>query len=194
MIFTALRTNRGRTAHPIHLHGHSFYILDVGFDATSRYPCQGEGNDSCSPLPTSQRDTVVGTYNTNGHIKDNFILKDTLVVPGGGYVVIAFQANNPGYWFLHCHIEKHLSDGMALIVKSYPYAEHTCPPGGISDANFMWNIPAYKRFVIPPAAKCDANCPYVDANTGGDNGGDYGSRRGGVTFLLIALLTIFLAL
>ena len=180
MIFTALRTKGGRTAHPIHLHGHSFYILDVGFDATSRYPCQGEGDNSCRPLPTSQRDTVVGTYNTNRRIKDNYILKDTLVVPGGGYVVIAFQANNPGYWFLHCHIEKHLSDGMALIVEAYPYTEHTSPPEGISDANFTWDIPAYKRFV-DQAAKCG----------GRDNNG---SRRGEVTFLLIALLTIFLAL
>ena len=107
----------------------------------------------------------MGTYNTNRRIKDIFILKDTLAVPGGGYVVIALQANNPGYWFLHCHIEKHLLDGMALIVEAFPYTEHTCPPEGISDANFVWDIP-----VIPPAAKCGANCPYVGADTGGDNG------------------------
>ena len=183
MVFTALRTDNNRTAHPIHLHGHSFYILNVGFDATS----------------SIQRDIFDGTYNTaTGLINDNFILKDTVVVPGGGYVVIAFQANNPGYWFLHCHIEKHLSDGMALIVEAFNYTDHTMPPGGISDANFMWDIPSYERFVSQ-AAKCGG-----DDNNGGDNGGDNGgggnnggdtgSRRGGVTFLLVALLTIFLAL
>ena len=183
MIFTALRTDGGRTAHPIHLHGHSFYILDVGFDATSRFPCEGR-NGICCPRTISQRETVMDTYNTNRRIKDNFILKDTVVVPGGGYVAIAFQANNPGYWFLHCHIEKHLSDDMALIVEAYPYTEHTSPPEGISDANFMWDIPAYKRFVSQ-AAKCASH---------DNNGGDNGSRRGEVTFLFIALLTIFLAL
>ena len=191
IIFTALTRGGDRFAHPIHLHGHSFYILDVGFDATSRYPCEREreGDKSCRPVPTFQKKTVMGTYNTNGLIKDNFILKDTVVVPGGGYVVIAFQANNPGYWFLHCHIELHLSKGMALIVESHPYTEHTCPPEGINDANFMWDIAAYKRFVNQ-AAKCGANCSYVGANNGGDNG----SRRGEMTFLLTTVVTIFLAL
>ena len=68
------------------------FILDVGFDATSRYPREREreGDISCRPLPTSQRDTVMGTYNTNRRIKDIFILKDTLAVPGGSYVVITF--------------------------------------------------------------------------------------------------------
>ena len=204
MIFTAC-TDGGRTAHPIHLHGHSFYILDVGFDA-SRF-CEEQ---SCCPSMIPQGDIVDGTsYNiSTGLINDSYILKDTVVVPGGGYAVIAFQANNPGYWFLHCHIEKHLSDGMALIVESFPYKYHTCPPEGLNDANFTWDIRAYKRFVMPPTVKCGANCPYGrdnnggnnggdnggGGNNGGNNGGDHGSRRGGVTFLLIALLTIFLAL
>lgn len=34
-------------------------------------------------------------------------LKDTVVVPYGGYVVIRSVINNPGWWFFHCHIETH---------------------------------------------------------------------------------------
>ena len=34
-------------------------------------------------------------------------LKDTVLVPAGGYAVVYFTSDNPGYWFLHCHIEVH---------------------------------------------------------------------------------------
>ena len=44
------------------------------------------------------------------------VRKDTVMVPAGGYVVINFVPNNPGFWFLHCHIEGHQLQGMALIM------------------------------------------------------------------------------
>ena len=37
------------------------------------------------------------------------IQKDTIVAPNQGYTVIQFRANNPGWWFLHCHYELHLA-------------------------------------------------------------------------------------
>ncbi|CAE1312423.1 unnamed protein product [Acanthosepion pharaonis] len=43
-------------------------------------------------------------------------LKDTLIIPSGGYAVIRIKADNPGLWFMHCHIEMHSMDGMALIL------------------------------------------------------------------------------
>lgn len=34
--------------------------------------------------------------------------KDTVIVPAGGLiVVIRFVSDNPGYWFMHCHIKVH---------------------------------------------------------------------------------------
>ena len=30
--------------------------------------------------------------------------------------MINFVSNNPGFWFLHCHIETHQLQGMALIM------------------------------------------------------------------------------
>ena len=42
--------------------------------------------------------------------------KDTVIIPTGGYVVIRFKPDNPGWWLLHCHIEPHASGGMIMII------------------------------------------------------------------------------
>ena len=45
------------------------------------------------------------------------VRKDTAILPtGNNYVVINFISNNPGFWFLHCHIKTHQLQGMALIL------------------------------------------------------------------------------
>jgi len=44
-------------------------------------------------------------------------LRDTVLVPGRGSVTVAFDANNPGLWYLHCHILWHLAAGMATLVE-----------------------------------------------------------------------------
>jgi len=44
-------------------------------------------------------------------------LRDTILVPGNASVTVAFDANNPGLWFVHCHIIWHLEAGMAALVK-----------------------------------------------------------------------------
>ena len=49
-----------------------------------------------------------------------FPRKDTVVVPFGGYTVIRFTVDNPGWWFLHCHIEIHQLGGMATVVRELP--------------------------------------------------------------------------
>ena len=60
--------------HPIHLHGHDFFILGTGsgvFDKT----------------------TSTATLNF-----DNPPRRDTTFLPGGGWVVLAFETDNPGAW------------------------------------------------------------------------------------------------
>ena len=39
-------------------------------------------------------------------------VRDTVVVPPGQRVVVAFDANNPGWWAFHCHLLYHLDAGM----------------------------------------------------------------------------------
>ena len=38
-------------------------------------------------------------------------VRDTVLVPPGHKVVVAFDANNPGLWALHCHLLYHLGRG-----------------------------------------------------------------------------------
>jgi len=44
-------------------------------------------------------------------------LRDTVLVPGMSVVTVAFDANNPGLWYVHCHVLWHLVAGMATMVE-----------------------------------------------------------------------------
>ncbi len=94
-----------RTQHPWHMHGHKFYVMGVGYP--DRYkdcnilrcvrPWYGihAGEESLTDLSTAP-------------------LKDTVMIPAGGWVVIRYRTDNPGMWLFHCHMLYHLDDGMAL--------------------------------------------------------------------------------
>ncbi|KAK9909993.1 hypothetical protein M0R45_033970 [Rubus argutus] len=106
--------------HPMHVHGYNFYL--VGSD---------DGNfNSSSP----------NSYNLVDPPEVN-----TFGVPKKGWAAFRFWANNPGVWFLHCHLERHASWGMAgvLIVHNV-----TSDQDGILD---------------PPAGypKCSEPYPYL---------------------------------
>ncbi|XP_020240227.1 laccase-17 [Cajanus cajan] len=40
--------------------------------------------------------------------------RNTVGVPSGGWVAIRFLADNPGVWFMHCHLEVHTSWGLKM--------------------------------------------------------------------------------
>jgi len=44
-------------------------------------------------------------------------VRDTVLVPPGHRVVVAFDANNPGLWALHCHLLYHLDAGMFTTLR-----------------------------------------------------------------------------
>ena len=44
-------------------------------------------------------------------------VRDTVLVPPGSRVVVAFDANNPGYWAFHCHLLYHLDAGMFTTLR-----------------------------------------------------------------------------
>ena len=81
-------------AHPIHLHGHDFMIL-----AQERRDFRME-------------DLTDGTFNYKNPPR-----RDTVLLPGGGYLAIGFKTNNPGIWIMHCHIAWHASSGMAIQIR-----------------------------------------------------------------------------
>lgn len=74
--------------HPIHLHGHDFYVLGQGSGAWS-------GDLSTLSLT-------------------NPIRRDTATLPANGFLVLAFESDNPGAWLMHCHIPFHISAGLGL--------------------------------------------------------------------------------
>ena len=45
------------------------------------------------------------------------VVRDTVLVPPGHRVVVAFDANNPGLWALHCHLLYHLDAGMFTTLR-----------------------------------------------------------------------------
>jgi FtsP/CotA-like multicopper oxidase with cupredoxin domain len=47
----------------------------------------------------------------------NGALRDTVLVPARTNVTVAFDANNPGLWYVHCHVLWHLAAGMATLVQ-----------------------------------------------------------------------------
>ncbi|HEY8903813.1 MAG TPA: multicopper oxidase family protein [Chthoniobacterales bacterium] len=44
-------------------------------------------------------------------------VRDTVEVPPGSRMTIAFDADNPGIWAFHCHIVYHMATGMFTVVK-----------------------------------------------------------------------------
>lgn len=120
-------------SHPIHLHGHSFYVLKTGFGnynkTTGQLLSQTDDLVCSGSMPKEKNKCEIVTWSnrswSNGNVPGlelrNPLRKDTITVPNGGYVVIRFKADNPGLWFLHCHIEFHASHGMGLVLnESFP--------------------------------------------------------------------------
>ncbi|PSR98294.1 Laccase-17 like [Actinidia chinensis var. chinensis] len=58
------------------------------------------------------------------------IERNTVGVPSGGWVAIRFLADNPGVWFMHCHLEAHTSWGlkMAWLVLDGNLPNQKLPP------------------------------------------------------------------
>ncbi|KAE9618340.1 hypothetical protein Lal_00047254 [Lupinus albus] len=94
------------TEHPIHLHGHNFYVVGWGF---------GNFDKDKDPL----------NYNLVDPPYQN-----TVAMPKNGWTAIRFRAQNPGVWFVHCHLERHVSWGMAMtfIVKNGDKTEEQMLP------------------------------------------------------------------
>nr|AGW43035.1 laccase [Ganoderma weberianum] len=94
--------NAAGSPHPFHLHGHSFAVIRSAGSTVYNYH---------DPV---WRDTV-----------------STGIADDADNVTIRFQTDNPGPWFLHCHIDFHLKAGFAVVlaedVPDIPYINHAPP-------------------------------------------------------------------
>ncbi|WOL14996.1 laccase-4-like [Canna indica] len=96
----------GAESHPLHLHGFNFFVVGQGF-----------GN--FNPAKDQAKFNLVDPVERN-----------TVGVPAGGWVAIRFLADNPGVWFMHCHLEVHTSWGlkMAWLVLDGSLPNQKLPP------------------------------------------------------------------
>jgi FtsP/CotA-like multicopper oxidase with cupredoxin domain len=141
LVFTNIGSGAG-WAHPVHTHGYDFYVLKSGFiDHLGEYfTNSGPQKDKSSPIMNPDIDcSLAGSQLINetwdhrplcnnaqwanpggpsleGIDTNRSPLKDTIMVPAGGYVWVRFKADNPGLWFVHCHLSLHAEDGMALVL------------------------------------------------------------------------------
>ncbi|KAJ3268355.1 ferroxidase fet3 [Terramyces sp. JEL0728] len=108
--------NNDGGAHPFHLHGHKFQVVSSGDGAY---------------------DSATANFTTTNPVR-----RDTIIVPGGGYVVLRFIADNPGVWLFHCHIEWHLQAGLAAIFVESPdlMQKNIKVPQGVLDQCKNMNI------------------------------------------------------
>ena len=147
-VLSSLGDTNSLFTHPIHLHGHSFHVVKVGYptyhdNGTIAEPSKDlEIDVSCKNPPKWANDRLPNDIGITNYT----VRKDTVMVPAGGYVVIDFHADNPGYWFMHCHIEPHLQTGMATVVREVK-AMQTDLPEGMEDPNkdFCWNVEDFYR-------------------------------------------------
>ena len=124
-------------AHPIHLHGHYFHVVDIQFGEydNNQKLIAGNSDLNCGgdTLCVRPRWKTNRDYSTRkemtGRVSSKAPLKDTLLIPAGGYAVVYFKTDNPGWWFLHCHIEVHQLEGMGVIINEGGFK--TPPPGGM---------------------------------------------------------------
>ena len=72
-------------AHPMHLHGHNFFVLAEG---------KGTWDGTITHGQNPQRRDV------------------QIVQPGPSYLVLQYDTDNPGVWPFHCHIAWHVSAGL----------------------------------------------------------------------------------
>lgn len=85
-------------AHPMHMHGHNMYILAEGYG--------------------SWDGTVVNPNNPQR--RDVQVLPNSKSPDNPAYIVVQFDADNPGVWPFHCHIAWHVSGGLYLNILERP--------------------------------------------------------------------------
>ncbi|KAE8662870.1 Laccase-11 [Hibiscus syriacus] len=93
-------------SHPFHLHGYNFFVV-------------GTGIGNFDPIKDPAKYNLVDPVERN-----------TVDVPTGGWTAIRFRADNPGVWFMHCHLELHTGWGlkMAFVVEDGKGADQSILP------------------------------------------------------------------
>ncbi|XP_071552768.1 LOW QUALITY PROTEIN: uncharacterized protein [Panulirus ornatus] len=93
--------NIGDENHPYHLHGYVFHVVAMGRLGSTTSVAEVAALDAAGGITRKLK---------------NAIKKDTVTIPDGGYTIIRFTADNPGWWLMHCHLTFHSEIGMAAVL------------------------------------------------------------------------------
>ncbi|XP_034660830.1 putative laccase-11 [Drosophila subobscura] len=90
--------------HPYHIHGNSFRLVGQGV----------VGNiDDLRNIQYLDRQGRLPRLPDHYHA----VLKDSVQIPGLGFIIVRFISDNPGFWLYHCHVEAHAVQGMMAVLK-----------------------------------------------------------------------------
>ncbi|KAF7316551.1 putative Laccase-1 [Mycena indigotica] len=107
-------------------------IVDISIPGTGAHPFHLHGHNFDVILQSN-----AGTKNfVNPPRRD--------VTPiNGGNTTFRFFTDNPGAWFLHCHIDWHLEAGLAVVFGEAPSANRAGPQSQIQTAQWKQLCPTY---------------------------------------------------
>ena len=148
--------NFGNESHAIHLHGHSFFVAAVGYggydnirgftsSTNGALSCQADERDADTfngERPCTKLNWRKGRR-PSVHLSPYTVRKDTVILPRGAYVIIQFVSSSPGYWFLHCHLDTHHMEGMAMVLNIAEELQKKAPLGMTSCGDFKLPAPLY---------------------------------------------------
>ncbi|TAQ83091.1 hypothetical protein B7494_g8585 [Chlorociboria aeruginascens] len=108
--------------HPFHLHGHNFQAIARSVENAGVFDVTNSSQINYPVYP---------------------MRRDTFVLYPEGHIVLRFQANNPGVWLFHCHIEWHVDQGLiATMVEAPLELQQTLTiPQNHFDACQVGNVP-----------------------------------------------------
>ena len=135
--------------HPIHLHGHYIHVVDMQFGEYNEDLQLINLNDDidCGGNKLCTKPTWAATAYTRNYsnVIANAPLKDTIIIPFGGYAVVYYTSNNPGYWFLHCHIESHQLHGMNVVIGEKVSKAKAIPKDMPQCGTFDFDVDSFKE-------------------------------------------------
>ncbi|XP_028396787.1 multicopper oxidase abr1-like [Dendronephthya gigantea] len=132
--------------HPNHMHGHSYWVTKIAYPEYFANGTIKKENSDIEVPDCGHGDWSEGRPHITP-VNDTTIRKDVIIIPAGGYVVVRFRAKNPGWWIMHCHIDPHLNNGMAISIGE----ETECinpPPDKMMDPTakeFCWSVEEFKE-------------------------------------------------
>lgn len=149
LVFSAVGED-SRFFHPIHLHGHRFFVVAAGYGTyadDTGFLASSSQDISCNNEDDEPIDEVFCSHSIGWRagepaisLNSTTIQKDTVIVPSGGYVVVHYISNNPGFWFVHCHVEPHLLMGMGVILNEAQDRQNPPPEGMRTCGTFQWDV------------------------------------------------------